>query len=77
MERRQLFKAMSLHNNDVPPNLEQLVILNLRKVPWNWIALSKNSFVKSPGWIRHNTGRLANETWTSNSIVSSKNSTEM
>ena len=46
------------------------------KVPWNWIAFTQNSFVISPGLfyhlIRRDTGQLANEAFTSNPIVSSK-----
>ena len=46
------------------------------KVPWNWIAFSQNSFVISPGLlyhlIRRDSGRLANEVFTSNPILSSK-----
>ena len=54
----------------------QFVTLNSWKIPWNWIAFSQNSFVISPGLlyhlIRRDTGRLANETFTSNPIVSLK-----
>ena len=54
----------------------QFVIFNPWKVPWNWIAFYQNSFVIAPGLLYHlialNTWRLANETFTSNPIVSSK-----
>ena len=54
----------------------QFVIFNPWKVPWKWIAFYQNSFVLSPGLlyhlIRRDTGRLANETFTSNPIVSLK-----
>ena len=53
-----------------------LLIFNPWKVPWNWIAFSQNSFVISPGLlyhlIRRDTGQLANEVVTANSIVSSR-----
>ena len=46
------------------------------KLPWNRIAFSQNSFIISPGFLYHlirwDTGRLKNEAFTSNSIVSSK-----
>ena len=55
---------------------DQFVIFNTWKIPWNWIAFSQNSFVVSPGLlyhlIRRDYGRLANEAFTSNPIVSSK-----
>ena len=54
----------------------QLVIFSPWKVPWDWIVFSQNSFVISPGSLYHlikrDTGRLANEAFTSNPIVSSK-----
>ena len=54
----------------------QFVIVNPWKVPWNWIVFYQNYFVISPGLlyhlIRRDTGGLANETFTSNPIVSSK-----
>ena len=44
--------------------------------PWNWIAFYQNSFVISSGLlyhlIRRDSRRLANEAFTSNPIVSSK-----
>ena len=52
------------------------VIFNPWKVSWNWIAFSQNSFFVSPGLlyylIRSDTGQLANEAFTSNTTVSSK-----
>ena len=57
-------------------DLYQFVIFNPWKVSWNWIAFYQNSFVLSSGLlyhlIRRDTGRLANETFTSNPIVSLK-----
>ena len=54
----------------------QFVIFNPLKTPWNWIAFSQNSFVILPGLsyhlIRRDSGRLANEAFTSSTIVSSK-----
>ena len=54
----------------------QFVIFNPWKIPWNWIAFYQNSFVLSPGslyhLIRRDSGRLSNEAFTSNFIVSSK-----
>ena len=54
----------------------QFVIFNPWKVPCNWIAFYQNSFVIWPGFlyhlIRRDSGRLSNEAFTSNSIVSSK-----
>ena len=54
----------------------QFVMFNPWKIPRDWIAFSENSFVTSPGLlyhlIRRDTGRLANEAFTSNPIVSSK-----
>ena len=54
----------------------QFVIFNPWKVKWNWIAFYQNSFVLLPGLlyylIRRHTGRLANEAFTSNPIVSLK-----
>ena len=54
----------------------QFVIFSPWKVPWNWIAFDQNSFVVSPGLLYHlircGSGRLANEAFTSNFIVSSK-----
>ena len=52
----------------------QFAIFNPWKVPWNWIAFYQSSFVISPGWllyqlIRRDTGRLANEAFTSNPIL--------
>ena len=56
--------------------VSQFIISNPWKVPWNWIAFYQNSFVISPGLIYHlirrDTGRLKNEAFTSNPIVSSK-----
>ena len=52
----------------------QFVIFKPWKVSWNWIAFSQNYFVISPGLlyhlIRRDSGRLANEAFTSNPIVS-------
>ena len=48
----------------------QFVILSPWKVPWNWIAFYQNSFVYH--LIRPDSGWLANEVFTSNPIVSSK-----
>ena len=52
------------------------VIFNPWKLPWNWIAFSQISFVISPGLlyhlIRRDTGRHANEAFTSNPIVTLK-----
>ena len=50
----------------------QFEIFNPRKVQWNWIAFFKNSFVIPLGLIRHDTGCLANEAFTSDLIVSLK-----
>ena len=54
----------------------QFVIFNPWNIPWNWIALSQNYLVKSAGLLDHltrrDTGRLVNEDFTSNPIVSSK-----
>ena len=53
----------------------QFVIFNPRKVPWNWIAFSQNSFFISCllyHLIRRDTGRLASEAFTLNLIVSTK-----
>ena len=54
----------------------QFVIFNPWKLPWNWIAYYRNSFVISPGLlyhlIRRDYGGLANEAFTSNLIVSLK-----
>ena len=54
----------------------QFVIFNSWKVPWNWIAFSQNSFVISVGLLYHlikrDTGRVANEAFTSNPAVSPK-----
>ena len=54
----------------------EFVIFSPWKVPWNWIAFYQNSFVISPGLlyhlIRRDSGRLANEVFMSNPIVSSK-----
>ena len=54
----------------------QFEIFNPWKVPWNWIAFCQNYFVLSHSLLYHlirsDTGRLANEAFTSNSIVSSK-----
>ena len=54
----------------------QFVIFNPWKLPWNWISFYQNSFVASPGLlyhlIRRDYGRLANEAFTSNPIVSLK-----
>ena len=54
----------------------QFVIFNPSKVSWNWMAFYQNSFVISPGslyhLIRRDCGRLSNEAFTSNPIVSSK-----
>ena len=55
--------------------LHQFVIFNPLKVPWNWIAFYQNSCYIT--WllyqlIRGDTGRLANEVFTWNPIVSSK-----
>ena len=42
--------------------------------PWNWIVFSKNSFVISPGLLHHlirrDIGRLVNDAFTSNPIIS-------
>ena len=52
----------------------QFVIFNPWKVLWNWIAFSQNSFVISSGMLYHlirpDGGRLANEAFTSNPVVS-------
>ena len=57
-------------------NITMFVIFSLWKVSWNWIPSSQNYFVIRPGLlyhlIRRNTGRLANEVFTSNPIDSSK-----
>ena len=49
---------------------------SMKSPPWNWMAFYQNSFVTSPGslyhLIRRDSGRLANEVFTSNPIVSSK-----
>ena len=54
----------------------QSAIFNPWKVRWNWIPFYQNSFVISPGLlyhlIRRDGGRLSNEAFTSNPIVSSK-----
>ena len=54
----------------------QFAIFNPWKVPCNWIAFFQNSFVISPDslyhLIRRDTGRLPNEAFTSNPIISSK-----
>ena len=54
----------------------QFVIFNPWKVPWNWITFYQNYFVIPLGFlyhlIRRDSGRLANEAFTSNPIVSSK-----
>ena len=46
---------------------------NPRKVSWNWIAFSQNSFVISPGLLYHlitrDNGWLANEAFTSNPLA--------
>ena len=56
--------------------LFQFVIFKPWKVLWNWIAFSQYSFVISPGLlyhlIRRDSGRLVNEAFTSNLIVSLK-----
>ena len=56
--------------------LNQFVIFNPWKVPWNRIAFYQNYFVMSPGLLYHlircDAGSLANEVFTSNPIVSSK-----
>ena len=82
---RAAWKDLAYHkirNNETPAehwNTEQrypyqFVIFNPRKVPW--IAFYQNSFVIALGLLYHliarNTWRLANETFTSNLIVSSK-----
>ena len=55
--------------------LNQFVIFNPWKNPWNWIACYQNCFVISPGLlyhlIRRDSGRLSNEDFTPNPIVSS------
>ena len=60
----------------IPTCRFQFVIVSPRKVPWNWIAFYQNPFVLSPGQlyhlIRRDTGRLANEAFTANPIVPSK-----
>ena len=60
-----------------PPYVtDQFVIFNPWKTPWNWIAFYQNCFVISPGplyhLIRRDSGRLSNEAFTSNPIISSK-----
>ena len=75
----QFFKGW-LRNSIFSRNtwLFQFVIFNPWKFPWNWEAFSQNSFVISSGllWlyhlIRRDSGRLANEAFTSNAIVSLK-----
>ena len=56
--------------------LYKFVIFNPWKASWNWIAFYQNSFVISPGslyhLIRRDPGRLTNEAFTANPIVSSK-----
>ena len=53
----------------------QFVIFNPWKFSWNWTAFSQNSIVISPRLLYHpikrDTGRLANEAFSSNPIVSS------
>ena len=55
---------------------DQFVIFNPWKVRWNWVTFSHSSLVISPSLlyllIRRDTGGLANEVFTSNSIVSWK-----
>ena len=57
-------------------SLIQFVIFNPWKLPWNWIAFYQNSFAISPGLLYHlirgDYGRLVNEAFTSNPIVSLK-----
>ena len=59
---------------EIPPS--QFVIFSPWKVPRNWIAIYQNSFVISHGslyhLIRRDLGRLENEAFTSNPIVSFK-----
>ena len=56
--------------------LGQFIIFDPWKVPWNWKAFSWNSFVISPSFfyhlIRRDNGLLANEAFSSDPIVSSK-----
>ena len=70
MKKRAQMKSMQMK--------KQFVIFNPWKVRKNWIAFSQNSFVMSSGLlyhlIRRDTGRLANEAFTLNPIVSSNNS---
>ena len=50
----------------------QSVIFNPWKVPWIWIAFYRNSFIMLPGFMRDETGRLANKAYFSNPIASLK-----
>ena len=69
---------MDLANSIVFLSFEVYSVCKLQsmKIPWNLITFSQNSFAISPSLlyplIRSDTGRLANEAFTSNPIVYSK-----